>query len=139
MKKLFILFLLFIGCSRPTNENNSVDLQIQYVDSAISQSQRLFVILDSASKETDSIISFKVKKTTDKIFSLEQQIDSYKTNTYQLMSTEKLVYRIDTVYIETKKNFWGKEKTSTKVKSDSSIITNEDTLLFSENITDTIK
>jgi hypothetical protein len=139
MKKIFILFLLFVGCSRSTHENNSVDLQIQYVDSAISQSQRLFVILDSASKETDSIISFKVKKTTDKIFSLEQQIDSYKTNTYQLMSTEKLVYRIDTVYIETKKNFWGKEKTSTKVKSDSSIITNEDTLLFSENIADTIK
>ena len=139
MKKLFILFLLFIGCSGPTNENNSIDLQIQYVDSAISQSQKMFVILDSASKETDSIISFKVKKTTDKISSLEKQIDSYKTNTLQLMSTEKIVYRIDTVYIETKKNFWGKEKTSTKVKSDSSIITNEDTLLFSENITDTIK
>ena len=31
----------------------------------------------------------------------------------------KTVYKIDTVYIETKKNFWGKEKTNTTIKSDS--------------------
>jgi hypothetical protein len=35
------------------------------------------------------------------------------------LSTVKEKVRIDTVYIEKKKNFWGKEKTNTNVKSDS--------------------
>jgi hypothetical protein len=45
----------------------------------------------------------------------------------EVVSTEKIIYKIDTVYIETKKNFWGKEKTKTSVKSDSSVDMSIDT------------
>jgi hypothetical protein len=46
----------------------------------------------------------------------------------EVLATEKIIYKIDTVYIETKKNFWGKEKTNTVVKSDSSITEKTDTI-----------
>ena len=38
-------------------------------------------------------------------------------------------HKIDTVYIETKKNFWGKEKTNTTIKSDSLVSEKIDTTI----------
>ena len=54
------------------------------------------------------------------------------------LSQENVKVRIDTVYIETKRNFWGKEKTTTSVKSDSTITSTIDSVLEKTEKIDTI-
>lgn len=127
---------MIVSCSSPNKEIITVDDQMALIDSAIYVSQQRLVILDSTSKNTDSIITSKVKNTVDKMTALEQEIEGYKIERLQLVSSEKINYRVDTVYIETKKNFWGREKTSTTIKSDSVITMSIDSLTTTN---DTIK
>lgn len=127
---------MIVSCSSPNKETITVDDQMALIDSAIYVSQQRLVILDSTSKNTDSIITSKVKNTVDKMTALEQEIEGYKIERLQLVSSEKISYRVDTVYIETKKNFWGREKTSTTIKSDSVITMSIDSLTTTN---DTIK
>ena len=127
---------MIVSCSSPNKEIITVDDQMALIDSAIYVSQQRLVILDSTSKNTDSIITSKVKNTVDKMTALEQEIEGYKIERLQLVSSEKINYRVDTIYIETKKNFWGREKTSTTIKSDSVITMSIDSLTTTN---DTIK
>lgn len=127
---------MIVSCSSPNKETNYIDDQMILIDSAIYESKQRLIVLDSTSKETDSIISNKVRNTVDKMTALELEVEGYKTERLQIMSTEKMVYRVDTVYIETKRNFWGKEKTSTTIKSDSVMTMNMDSLIIDR---DTIK
>ena len=72
------------------------------------------------------------KKANDE-YQLKKMQSIYEVEKYkevlskQTIATEKIVYKIDTVYIETKKNFWGKEKTNTTIKSDSVVTEKTDT------------
>jgi hypothetical protein len=136
MRNIFLLILMIVSCSSPNKEIITVDDQMALIDSAIYVSQQRLVILDSTSKNTDSIITSKVKNTVDKMTALEQEIEGYKIERLQLVSSEKINYRVDTIYIETKKNFWGREKTSTTIKSDSVITMSIDSLTTTN---DTIK
>jgi hypothetical protein len=141
MKKLsLILGLILFSCTNP----EEVTVTPVEVDSILVKSQKNLITSDSVQKKSDSTTKEQVIKVIREFKILTNEVDRFKTERVQLMSlqnvnTEKVIYRIDTVYIEVEKNFWGKKKTTTSVKSDSSVSQNIDTSLSNEIKIDTTK
>ncbi len=141
MKKIFlILSLFFFSCSN----NEPVEPIVDEMDSVLINSQQHLVTSDSIQKKSDSTTKEQVIKVIREFKYLTNEVEKFKTERIQLMNvqnmvTEKIIYRIDTVYIETKKNFWGKEKTSTSIKSDSTTTTNTDSSTTTTEKIDTIQ
>ena len=125
MKKLlFALAILSIGCS---NEQAIVDTP-STADIALQKSAESVASAHQVSVKSDIATKKQITKVVVKIKYLTNEIVKFKTERLTLinqLSTVKEKVRIDTVYIEKKKNFWGKEKTNTTVKSDS--LVNEST------------
>jgi hypothetical protein len=125
MKKLlFILAILFVSCS---NEQISLDVP-STADIALQKSAESVASAHQVSVKSDIATKKQITKVVFKIKYLTNEIVKFKTERLTLinqLSTVKEKVRIDTVYIEKKKNFWGKEKTNTTVKSDS--LVNEST------------
>jgi hypothetical protein len=140
MKKSFLILGLFLfSC---TNTEESVVIPIE-TDSVLLKSQQNLVTSDSIQKKSDSTTKEQVIKVIREFKVLTNEVEKFKTERIQLMSlqnvsTEKVIYRIDTVYIEVEKNFWGKKKTTTSVKSDSSVSQNVDTLVSGQIKLDTL-
>lgn len=114
------MFILFISCS--SKETNTIkDELISDSDSMIVNSSNNIMVSDTVQRVSDSITQDKVVKVITNI--------KYLTNTVEKLKIEKLLLskeltvskqnvRVDTVFIETKKSFWGKEKKTIKTKSD---------------------
>ena len=137
-KSLLIIGLFLFSCN---NHEESVTLPVE-IDSVLIKSQQNLVTSDSVQKKSDSTTKEQVIKVIREFKILTNEVERFKTEKVQLMSlknvsTEKVIYRIDTVYIEVEKNFWGKKKTTTSVKSDSSVSQNIDTSLSNEIKIDT--
>jgi hypothetical protein len=106
MKRIYMLIILltFLGCIE----------------------QQTYVVQSQKMIEADKMLE-KSKKCIDTALIIQRKSDTAtknivnniinKVNNYRLKS---LVVKRDTVFIETKKNFWGKTKTNVKVISDSS-------------------
>lgn len=129
MKKSLLIFGLFLfSCNNP----EKVTVTPIEIDSVLIKSQQNLVTSDSVQKKSDSTTKEQVVKVIREFKFLTNEVEKFKTERVQLMSlqsvnTEKVIYRIDTVYIEVEKNFWGRKKTTTSVKSDSSVSQNIDT------------
>ena len=129
-----ILFTVFLLISCGNKEDNKIKNEsIVIADSAIVNSQNNIMVYDTVQKKSDSITHEKVVKVMTDI--------QYLTNTVEKLKIEKLKLskqnvRIDTVFIETKKSFWGKEKKTIKTKSDSQDIETIDS--SSTKVLDTI-
>jgi hypothetical protein len=129
-----ILFTVFLLISCGNKEDNKIKNEsIVIADSAIVNSQNNIMVYDTVQKKSDSITHEKVVKVMTDI--------QYLTSTVEKLKIEKLKLskqnvRIDTVFIETKKSFWGKEKKTIKTKSDSQDI---ETIDSTTTISDTIK
>jgi hypothetical protein len=116
MKNLtLIMLLLLAGCTSHQIKNENT---YEKIDSVIHNSEISIVRSDSLNRENEKSVAQKVDQVAQKIKILKQEIEIAKTTT-------KTIYKIDTVYIETKKNFWGKEKTDVTVVSDSSVTEDE--------------
>lgn len=123
MKKLtpFIFFLL-ASCGNP-EPNSTLSNSEETLDSVISKSSKNIQISDTVQKKSDSATEQKVGKIVKEIQYLTKFVEVLrieKQNLSRELSVSKKTMRIDTVFIETKKNFWGKEKTTVNTKSDSS-------------------
>jgi hypothetical protein len=135
-KSLLVLGLFLFSCTIP---EEPVVLPVE-IDSVLIKSQQNLVTSDSVQKKSDSTTKEQVIKVIREFKILTNEVEKFKTERVQLMSlqnvvTEKVVYKVDTVYIEVEKNFWGRKKTTTSVKSDStSIITSDSTIETSEKI-----
>jgi hypothetical protein len=102
------------------------------IDSVLIKSQENLIESNLIQKKSDSTTKEQVIKVIKDFKILTNEVMKYKTERVNLMSlqnvtTEKIIYKIDTVYIEVEKNFWGRKKTTTSIKSDSSILKNIDT------------
>lgn len=116
MKKvLFICALVIAGCSSEKTVETT-EAKIAEADSVIAHSQEVVEQAFIVNERTDSIVREDVAKVVDEIKAMNLEVQSLKS----VQKIEKV--RIDTVYIETKRNFWGKEKTKTTVVSDSTVI-----------------
>jgi regulator of replication initiation timing len=127
MKKLLLLSALFLfSCKDEGYE--VVDEKITEADNILENSQKHFDTAVIVYNQSDSAAKEQVVKIVKEISYLNTEVEKYKeVLSKQTIATEKIVYKIDTVYIETKKNFWGKEKTNTTIKSDSIITEKTDT------------
>jgi hypothetical protein len=129
MKKLVLILGLFLfSCNNP----EEFVVEPVEVDSVLIKSQQNLVTSDSVQKKSDSTTKEQVIKVIRDFKILTNEVMKYKTERVQLMSlqnvsTEKIIYKIDTVYIEVEKNFWGRKKTTTSIKSDSCVLENVDT------------
>lgn len=114
MKVLYsIILLTLVGCSSaPTVEIKHNEYA--KIDSAIQRSKSNLLKSDSVYRQSEKIISQKVKQTIGKIEQLKQEIVIAKSNA----AIVKTIVKTDTIYIEKKKSFWGKEKVTTSIKSD---------------------
>lgn len=81
------------------------------VDSVIMKAQQSADELAAVTNETTEKVSNNVQK-------LNEQIKVYEQQTKTIKAVKQVVVH-DTVYIEKKKNFWGKEKTTINKVSDS--------------------
>jgi hypothetical protein len=119
MKKLlFALAILSIGCSNEqalVDTPSTADIALQKSAESVASAHRVSVKSDIATKKQITKVVFKIKYLTNEIVKFKTE----RLTLISQLSTVKEKVRIDTVYIEKKKNFWGKEKTNTTVKSDS--------------------
>ena len=119
MKKLlFVLAILSIGCSNEqvlVDTPSTADIALQKSAESVASAHRVSVKSDIATKKQITKVVFKIKYLTNEIVKFKTE----RLTLISQLSTVKEKVRIDTVYIEKKKNFWGKEKTNTTVKSDS--------------------
>ena len=119
MKKLlFALAILSIGCSNEqvlVDTPSTADIALQKSAESVASAHRVSVKSDIATKKQITKVVFKIKYLTNEIVKFKTE----RLTLINQLSTVKEKVRIDTVYIEKKKNFWGKEKTNTTVKSDS--------------------
>jgi regulator of replication initiation timing len=127
MRKLLLLSVLFLfSCKNQDQE--VITKQMVEVDNILENSQKHFDTAVIIYKQSDSAAKEQVVKIVKEISYLNTEVEKYKeVLSKQTIATEKIVYKIDTVYIETKKNFWGKEKTNTTIKSDSVVTEKIDT------------
>lgn len=114
-----IIFLLLVGCS---SNNPSIENKYEKTDSIINSSKKTIFTSDSIIRKTDKVISEKIEKTAGEIKSLNSALNGLQQELKLSKLAVKTITKIDTVYIETKKNFWGKTKTNTTIKSDSTQI-----------------
>ncbi len=121
LKTLLIVCLLLAGCGTQTETEveapkatSTADL-LNTSDSVIANAERSSQILDSVTTVTTEKVHDNIKVLTNTITNYETKIKA-ATKT---ITVEKVIH--DTVYIETKKSFWGKTKTNVTTKSDSTI------------------
>jgi hypothetical protein len=121
MKKiLLIMFVLLISCS-PKESNKTSDNLVNSSDSVLVNSVNNIKVCDTVQRVSDSITQEKVGKVITKIKYLNNTVEKLKIEKLQLsreLKVSKQKVRIDTVFIETKKSFWGREKKTIKTKSD---------------------
>jgi hypothetical protein len=109
---------LSIGCSNEqvlVDTPSTADIALQKSAESVASAHRVSVKSDIATKKQITKVVFKIKYLTNEIVKFKTE----RLTLISQLSTVKEKVRIDTVYIEKKKNFWGKEKTNTTVKSDS--------------------
>ena len=143
MKKYVTLLLfLFVSCNNPKNDLQFENIQNES-DSVLMKSHEDIQFANTIHKKSDSITQVKVKKVVTQIKFFTTEIEKFKTERILLLNElkvakENVIIKVDTVFIETKKNFWGKKKTVTTVNSDSSIVENLDSSKLSVEKIDTL-
>ena len=118
MLRSLLIVSLLAGCTSTTQtpeELSKTDSLLIVSDSVAARAERSGKILDSVTTATAEKVTSDVKELNETIDKYEVRIKS----AVKIQTTEKIVH--DTVYIETKKSFWGKTKTNITTKSDSSV------------------
>jgi hypothetical protein len=140
--KNIILFIVFLLISCGNKEDNKIKNEtIVIADSTIVNSINHIMESDTVQKKSDSITHEKVIKVITNIKYLTNTVEKLKFEKIQLSKELKISkenVRIDTVFVETKKSFWGREKKTITTKSDSQDIETIDSTT-TEKVMDTIK
>ena len=120
--KSVLVALAFAGC---TSSETATPVMTR-TDSLMIESDSVIAKAECSSKVLDSVTTATAEKVTGNVDELTKTITNYE-NQIKAATKVRAVERIirDTVYIETKKSFWGKTKTSLSRKSDSSISESE--------------
>lgn len=120
MNRILALAILFLlGCGQKKVEE--VYEKACEVDSLIEHSNKNLDTVEIVDHKTDSLTKVKFIEVVKEVKHLNNEVEKYKEIATKTVTSEKIVYKVDTIYIETKKNFWGKEKTNTTIKSDSTV------------------
>lgn len=116
------LFVLALGCSSPKVDTPQ---ELEPADTIILKSQNNIIDAKQVDSTTDKVIETKVIMAVEKIEVLTKEIIKVKDENAKMkvvLKNPPIIKIVDTVYIEKKRNFWGKEKTNVVIKSDSASI-----------------
>lgn len=126
---LYSLIILLFSCDNHQSENkNMIDNES---DSIILKNKQNLQISDTITQLSDSVTTIKVNKVIKEIKYLTKYVEKLEIENIHLskeLKFSKENVRVDTVFIETKKNFWGKEKKTIKTNSNSYDVETIDTL-----------
>jgi hypothetical protein len=117
--KNILLACLLVGCTTKTTTEAP---EITYTDSLIAVSDSVMASAECSSKTLDSVTTATAEKVKDNVKVLTNTITNYETKikaATKTITVEKVIR--DTVYIETKKSFWGKTRKSITTSSDSTV------------------
>lgn len=121
---LFISSLVaFISCTKTNGisvKEDRTDALIQRSELAIKSNQKHNNILDSVTTET-------IRKTTETFNVISDKLKTQEASNQRvkILYRDRIIHKVDTVLVETKKNFWGRK--STKVSTVSNESTQEQT------------
>lgn len=121
MRNIFFLIIFLLVSCGGKEDNKSENESIMIADSTIVNSKNNIMVSDTVQKKSDSITEVKVVKVIKDIKYLTNTVEKLKIEKLQLSKELKISkenVRVDTVFIETKKSFWGREKKTVSVKSD---------------------
>lgn len=121
MRNIFFLIIFLLVSCGGKEDNKSDNESIMIADSTIVNSKNNIMVSDTVQKKSDSITEVKVVKVIKDIKYLTNTVEKLKIEKLQLSKELKISkenVRVDTVFIETKKSFWGREKKTVSVKSD---------------------
>ena len=79
-----LLLLLVMGCGTSNTSKTEVNETDTKIDSIINQSKQNLVILDQASRKSDSSITKKVEKTVKQITTLKEEVKTLKEENNEL-------------------------------------------------------
>lgn len=116
--KIILVATLLLSCNSgevSLTKPTKTDSLLIASDSAIANVEQSTKLLDSVTTVTAEKVHNNVDKLTETINNYETKIKS----AVKIKTVEKVIR--DTVYIETKKSFWGKTKKSITTSSDSSV------------------
>lgn len=74
-----LLLLLIVSCGTPSVQKMEINETDTNIDSIINQSRENLILLDQASRESDSSIAKKVEKTVKQITTLKEEVKQLKT------------------------------------------------------------
>ena len=136
--KYIILFCFLISCSSVKEQPYD-----EPIDSVLIHSQENLKVSDSVQTKSDSVTKEYVVKVVKEIQFLNLEVEKFNTERILLekkmnLISQKVVTRVDTVFIEVEKNFWGKRKTKTTISSDSTISELSDSNSVSNEVIDTL-
>lgn len=129
---LFILMIMIVGCSSEKVEKPDA---ITKADLILKQSEIGIMNAEVVSQKSDSATRVYVVQQINKISALSK-VKTLVKETF----IEKLIYKTDTLFIETKKNFWGKSKVSAVKKEGQSEVVDTTTTLIdtTQTVIDTL-
>lgn len=87
MKSLSVALLLsvaMIGCESTNKEIKIEENEFKSIDTILRRSQENFVLVNRASKKSDSTISKKVEKTVNQIKTLNEEVKELKKENNEL-------------------------------------------------------
>lgn len=120
MKVLYAIFvLLVVGCS---NKQTETETNYEKVDSILNSSKTTLIKSDSITKRSEAIIAKKIDRTVAKIQDLKEEATEAKNALNTASKVVKVIRVVDTVYIEKRRNFWGREKEKVTTVSDSTLV-----------------
>lgn len=119
--KIRLLFLLAVLLLYSCIENPTTTAS-EKTDTLLLQSGSIMTSSENSAALLDSVATETAEKVGNNIDKLTELVKVYQTQSKTVRAVKEVIIR-DTVYIETKKNFWGKEKKKVTTSSDSS--TNE--------------
>lgn len=141
MKKTFICAIfLFFSCSQDQNIPEISQPKTE-IDSLIQRSNVALENSNEIQKASDSVSAVTIEKVIYKIQYLDREVEKFKTERVQLLNQliqTKTIVRVDTIYVETKKNFWGRERKNISIKSDSTQSIDIDSSQSEEKILDSL-
>jgi len=122
MKKLITLLTitLLVSCGNPSTTSTETDTMIPPAESAptLDETDSLIAKAQQSAMELDAVTNETAEKVTGNVEKLTELVKVYETKTKTVKTAKQIVIH-DTIYIEKKKNFWGKEKVNVSKSTDS--------------------
>lgn len=128
MKKTIIALALLslVGCKSNETDTPPPAEGVVAASPVMDEADSIIMKAQQSADELAAVTNETTEKVSNNVQKLTEQIKVYEQQTKTVRAVKQVVIH-DTIYIEKKKNFWGREKTTVSTASDSSVNESVDT------------